>query len=247
MTNLLKLTNICVYSKRGFRLSDVSLEINKGDKIALIGNSGAGKSTLIEVANGSIVPNKGEIFFCNIPISELSIRNRRKIGTIWQDLRLIEQLNTNQNINSGALGSHGLFWAIRNLLASIETEENEKYLELVNLPKDLLNQPIASLSGGQRQRVAIARVIKQNPDLLLADEPLSALDPKIGSKILNLLTALESEKLSVLLNHQAIMLTLHNPEKLNHFNRVIGLVNGKIVIDNKTSEINTSEIMSLYG
>ena len=93
--------------------------------------------------------------WCGRPYQQLSRRQRRQIGTLWQDLRLVEELSVIQNINSGALGRHGLIWAIRNLLGTLDQTTCLALLHQVKLEPELLEQPVRELSGGQRQRVAL--------------------------------------------------------------------------------------------
>ncbi len=246
MKKLLSLKKIDLYNGNSTRLLDINLNIYQGEKIALIGKSGSGKSSLISIANGSLNPTNGEVCYCNVPLNKLTRNQKRKIGTIWQDLRLIEQMNTSQNINAGALGSHGLVWAIRNIIGPLQRQENRKYLDLVNLPKELIDQPIKGLSGGQRQRLALARVFRQNPRILLADEPFSALDPKLTIKILKLLTNLGEQNYRKVINYESILVSFHRPEFIQHFDRVIGIEQGRIILDKKTGDVTDSEIMNIY-
>ena len=120
MTKLLELKNISHRSKGSIRVKDINLTINQGEKIALIGKSGSGKSTLISIANGSLIPNKGDVIWKGFHINNISNIESSKIGTIWQDLSLIEELNVAQNINCGALGKHNFIWALKNLLGVID-------------------------------------------------------------------------------------------------------------------------------
>ena len=109
MTKLLELKNISLKNKDNFRVKDISLTINEGEKVALIGKSGSGKSTLISIANGSLMPTTGNVLWKEQNIKNISKRESTNIGTIWQDLSLIEELNVAQNINSGALGKNNFF------------------------------------------------------------------------------------------------------------------------------------------
>ena len=116
MTKLLELKNISLYTKKNIRLKDINSAINQGEKVALIGKSGSGKSTLISIANGSLIPNEGDVIWKGSHINSISNIESLKIGTIWQNLSLIEELNVAQNINCGALGKHNFIWALKNLL-----------------------------------------------------------------------------------------------------------------------------------
>ena len=112
MTKLLELKDISLYDKTITRLKSINLTIYQGEKIALIGKSGSGKSTLISIANGSLLPTKGNVMWKGRNIINISRRESTNIGTIWQELSLIEELNVAQNINCGVLGKHSFIWAL---------------------------------------------------------------------------------------------------------------------------------------
>ena len=102
------------------RLEPLDLRITAGERVALLGASGAGKTTLLNLANGSLKPDQGRVQWRGQPIRTLPRRRRMEIGTLWQDLRLIEELTVSRNVNAGALGRHSLFWALRNLLQPLD-------------------------------------------------------------------------------------------------------------------------------
>ena len=151
MTAVLELHQACL----GQRLQPISLTLRADQHVVLLGASGAGKTTLLKLCNGSLNPDAGSVHWCGQPHQHLSRRQRRRIGTLWQDLRLVEELSVIQNINSGALGRHGLLWALRNLLGALDQDTCLALMHQVNLDPELLEQPIRELSGGQRQRVAL--------------------------------------------------------------------------------------------
>ena len=177
MNKLLELNNISLNNKDIFRVKDISLTINEGEKVALIGRSGSGKSTLISIANGSLMPTTGNVLWKAQNIKDISKRESTNIGTIWQDLSLIEELNVAQNINSGALGKNSFLWALKNLLGIIDVKLCQECLSAVNLSKETIYSFTSKLSGGQKQRIAIARLLRQQPEIILGDEPFSNLDP----------------------------------------------------------------------
>jgi len=244
VTKLLELKNISLYSKKNIRLKDINLTVSQGEKIALIGKSGSGKSTLISVANGSLIPNEGDVMWKGFHINDISNSELKKIGTIWQNLHLIEELNVAQNINCGALGKHNFIWALKNLLGILDKKLCQECLEAVSLPQKIIYSYVSKLSGGQQKRIAIARLLRQEPDIILGDEPFSNLDPLLSKNILNLFIN-QKNYLSIKIP-ETILISLHQINLINNFNRVIGLKDGEIVIDREIKNINQSELDWLF-
>ena len=244
MRKLLELVNVSIKNKEKIRVEDINLKINKNEKIALVGKSGSGKSTLISIANGSLLPTTGNVFWKGRVINTNSNRELSNIGTIWQDLFLIEELNVAQNINCGALGKHNLFWSLRNLFGSIEEELCKTCLNSVQLSEELMYSQLSKLSGGQRKRVAIARLLRQEPEIVLADEPFSSLDPLLSKKILELFK--NRKQIDSIRIPKTLLISLHQTELINNFDRVIGLKDGRIALDNPVKETTSSQINSLY-
>ena len=244
MNNLLELKNITHYGKDKTRLKNVSLTVNQGEKIALIGKSGSGKSTLISIANGSLKPNEGDVMWKGCNIKNISKGESSNIGTIWQDLYLIDELNIAQNINCGALGKNNFIWALKNLIGIIDKKLCQECLEAVYLPRETIYSYINKLSGGQKKRIAIARLLRQEPELALGDEPFSNLDPMLSKDILNLL--LNKKNYHNIKIPETILISLHQLDLINNFNRVIGLKGGEIVIDSLIKDITKSELDFIF-
>tara|TARA_B100001250_G_scaffold320622_1_gene283544 strand:- start:296 stop:1030 length:735 start_codon:yes stop_codon:yes gene_type:complete len=240
VTKLLELKNISLYSKENIRVKDINLSVNQGEKIAIIGKSGSGKSTLISIANGSLTPSEGNVMWKGGHINGISKSESSNIGTIWQDLYLIEELNVAQNINCGALGKNNFIWALKNLLGIIDREFCQECLAAVSLPKKTIYSYTNKLSGGQKKRIAIARLLRQEPEILLGDEPFSNLDPLLSKNILNLL--INHKKYLSIEIPGTVLISLHQIDLINNFNRVIGLKDGEIVIDQPTQDIKKSEL-----
>jgi phosphonate transport system ATP-binding protein len=231
---LLELRRVTVAGRGAPRLEAVDLLIAPGERVALLGASGAGKSTLLAVANGLLTPSQGSVLWHGEhPARSRRLRNRQqaRIGTLWQDLRLIEELTVQQNLNAGRLAAWGWPRALLNLLVPLETRANAAVLQRVELSAELLSQPVGALSGGQRQRLAIARLLRQAPLLLLADEPLASLDPRLASALLQLLLAEAAPP-------RALLLSLHRPDLLAGFDRVIGLRQGRLQFDAPAAALN---------
>ncbi len=239
----LELRQITVPGRARPRLDRVSLAIGCGERVALLGASGAGKSSLLAVANGQLVPASGSLRWLGSPPARPGRTRRRqqaRIGTLWQDLRLIEELSVQQNLNSARLAVWGWPRALLNLLWPLESDANRDALAQVDLGAELLGQPVAALSGGQRQRVAIARLLRQDPELLLADEPLASLDPRLASEVLQLLLDQATPR-------RALLLSLHRPDLLVGFDRAIGLRQGQVLFDQPASAVGPADLEALYG
>ncbi len=240
---LLELTDIQVPGRGVPRLDAVSLTVSAGERVALLGASGAGKSSLIAVANGLLTPEAGSVRWQGEAPSR-SRRRRRlqqaRIGTLWQDLRLIEELTVQQNLNAGRLAHWGWPRAMLNLLLPLESDACAAALRGVGLDPALLDQPVSALSGGQRQRVAIARLLRQEAQLLLADEPLASLDPRLAAEVLELLLRQGEAP-------RALLLSLHRPDLLAGFDRAIGLRDGRVLFDGPVAALNAATLKELYG
>jgi phosphonate transport system ATP-binding protein len=243
LTSLLTLQDITVRGRCHPRLDGVSLRIAPGERVALLGPSGAGKSTLLAVANGLLEPDHGQVLWQEEPRARGARARRRqqaRIGTLWQDLRLIEELTVQQNLNAARLAAWGWPRALMNLLLPLDTTACAAVLQRLDLDPALLNQPVSALSGGQRQRVALARLLRQEPLLLLADEPLASLDPRLATDLLNLLLELASPP-------RGLLLSLHRPDLLGGFDRVVGLRAGRLVFDQRSTSLHRAQLEGLYA
>ncbi|MFM7548809.1 MAG: ATP-binding cassette domain-containing protein [Cyanobacteriota bacterium] len=241
---VLELESIQVAGRSSPRLDGVTLILRAGERVALIGPSGAGKSTLLAVANGLITPSGGAVRWQGERPARTGSHRRRhqqaRIGTLWQDLRLIEELSVQQNINAAKLAFWGWPRALLNLLLPLDTGACAALLERLDLDPALLNQPVAALSGGQRQRVALARLLRQDPLLLLADEPLASLDPRLADDLLALLLQQATPP-------RALLLSLHRPDLLGGFDRVLGLRQGRVVLDSPPDTLTAAGLEALYA
>ncbi len=204
----------------------LTLECQPSEKVALIGPSGAGKTSLLRLASGVLLPNGGEVYSLGQCFANLRGRDRRRlrrrVGMLYQDDNLVPGLRVAHNVLMGRLGHWGTLRALLSLVWPQEIERAEQALRRVELGDRLWEHP-DNLSGGQRQRVAIARLIVQEPDLLLADEPASALDPRLGRRVLQLLMDLAQAQ------QAALIVSLHRLELVDAgFDRVVALRDGRL-------------------
>lgn len=224
-------------------LADVDLEVLAGERVAVLGASGAGKSTLLSLLGGSVPPTSGSVELFGEDLPRLTGARRRqlqrRIGTISQRLTLVEQVRVLHNVNAGRLADWNTFRALGSLLWPRGLEEVREALERVELGW-ALNERTERLSGGERQRVAIARLLVQGPELVLADEPVSSLDPVRAADVLALLG---DESLA-----RTLVVSLHQPVLAQeHCTRAIGLREGRVVFDVPTSELAQPELHELYA
>lgn len=225
-------------------LTKITLGIQAGERIALIGPSGAGKSTLLALLNGSLFPMQGSVKILGKETRTLSARALREvqsqIGTIHQQFHLIESLRVIHNVNAGHLGKWSFVKAVTSLIHPLEVETAQRALAQVGIAEKMLERT-DSLSGGQLQRVALARVLVQNPIAILADEPISNLDPERGREIMELLRELCNAF------DKTLVVSLHAIEfAQTHFQRVIGLRHGAVLFDVPAYRLTQDKIDSLY-
>jgi len=223
---------------------NINLQIRAGERVALVGPSGAGKSTLINLLNGTLLPTQGELYVLGQNLARLSpgaLRQvQRQIGTIYQQFHLVNNLRVIHNVNAGHLGRWSFLKAVISLVWPLQVPTAAKALAQVGIPEKLY-EPTSQLSGGQQQRVAIARVLVQQPQAILADEPISSLDPERSREIMDLLRNLSRQ------TEKTLVSSLHDIDfARSHFERVVGLREGAILFDTSPAEITQSKIKALY-
>ena len=181
----------------------------------------------------------------NESFEELDRKQKSKITTIWQDLRLIEDLSAEQNVNCGLLAENNFYFAFKNLLNISSFKKAHKYMKLCRLHTSIYDKKIRKLSGGQKQRVAIARSLIQESNILLADEPFNNLDPKLITTIKNLL--LENvDKNKTKKSPKTALVALHRLDLLNDFDKVIGIRDGKIFFNIKRNNLKKIHLEKIY-
>ena len=233
------------YNTGELALQGVTLEIPKGQVLALIGPSGAGKSTLIRCVNRLVQPTSGSVVLKGTELTKLSSsalrKARRRMGMIFQEYALVERLTVMENVLSGRLGYVGFWRSYFRKFPSADIQEAYRLLDRVGL-KHMADKRADELSGGQRQRVGICRALIQNPDLLLVDEPTASLDPKTSRQIMRLIQELCSERgLTAIINIHDVFLAQMFSQ------RVVGLELGSVVYDGKPEGLTPEVLTRIYG
>ena len=226
-------------------LEAIDLSIQPGEQVCLIGPSGAGKSSLLGLMNGRLAATSGAVLLDGKNLGELSEKNlkqvRSSIAWVPQDLGLVPNLRVNQNVACGRAARKGLAGLLKSLLVmgKGEKEEIAALLKRVGIKEKIFTR-VDHLSGGQRQRVAIARALYQDPQLILADEPVSAVDPERAKSLVELLTNLAREE------KKTLVMSLHDVGLARRFfDRVIGMREGRIVLDGRPDDIGVEELYRL--
>jgi len=227
-------------------LEGVSLSVQKGEVMAILGSSGAGKTTLFRLLNATLLPTSGSIRVDGRELGAMSTgdlrRTRRRIGTIYQKHNLVPSLTALENTLCGCLGRWSLVQTVRSILspAKGDVEQALHALELVELA-DKRNARADELSGGQQQRLAIARVLMQKPEVILADEPVASLDPALTDGIMSLLIRVGSE------GNRTLVVSMHKVGLAReYFPRVIGLRGGSVFFDRPPAEVDENLLQDLY-
>ena len=214
---MLSLVNAEVRYQGGVALHDINLTIQSGEKIALIGRSGSGKSTLLR------------LIYESLP---------EKTALVPQDEGLVETLSVFHNVYMGRLNAHSSFYNLINLIRPFKARvaEVDAILERVQL-QDKCSDLVKQLSGGQRQRTAVARSLYQGGELLLADEPVSAVDELQAGRLLHILST----------EFSTLIVALHDTQlALAHCTRVIGLDGGRVVLDEPSNNLSATDLTRLY-
>ena len=227
-------------------LRGLSLDIAEAGVVAIIGPSGTGKSTLIRCINRLVDPTEGQILFRGVDMAQLKGRAlreaRRHIGMVFQEYNLVERLSVIENVLCGRLGSLPLW---RPLLRRFEPQDIEQAFDLlasVGLDAEFATRRADALSGGQRQRVGIARALMQAPDLILADEPTSSLDPRTAVEIMELLAGVAQSR------HMPVVMNIHNVELARRYAcRIIGMSKGEVVFDGAPEALRDDDLTAIYG
>ena len=234
-----------VYDNGVVGLKNVSLQIEQGEFVCIIGLSGAGKSTLLRCINRLNDITEGEILINEKSLTKANSKEvrkiRRKIGMIFQQFNLVKKNTVQKNVLTGMLGYYNGLQTLLGLFSKEDYERVNKALERVHL-FDKLKVRSDSLSGGQQQRVSIARTIVQEAEIILADEPVSALDPITSKTVMG-----DFKELNESLN-RTVIINIHYVDLARQYaKRIIGMRAGEIVFDGPASEATNEKLNEIYG
>ena len=226
-------------------LRDVSFSVKAGEFVGILGKSGSGKSTLMRCINRLVEPSSGKVFFDEEEVTGVSPKRlrelRKKTGMIFQQYNLIPRYSVQLNTLMGRLASTSSITSMMNYFSDEDVVHSRQVLDRLSLSDKYFHRS-EELSGGQQQRVGLARALMQEPELILADEPVSSLDPASSRQIMELLAEFnEKDGVTILCN-------LHLPALAQEFgSRILVLSEGQIVYDGPAGNLNEVELNSLYA
>jgi phosphonate transport system ATP-binding protein len=243
---MLQIQNLTkIYEGGVLALDKVSFDVPKGQFTAVIGLSGSGKSTLLRCINRLIDPTSGEIIWNGANITAASQdelrRIRRKIGMVFQHFNLVHRSSVITNVLGGRLGYVNPAWSLLNRFPKKDIEKALQQLERVGIA-DKAQYRADELSGGQQQRVGIARAMMQDPEIILADEPVASLDPVLAHSIMQYLEQINQQE------GVTVLCSLHFLDLVHRYaDRVVALNEGRLVFDGLPAEIDDLKFKEIYG
>lgn len=239
---MLRLENISKTYGGGVQaLKGVSFNAEPGEFIVILGQSGSGKSTLMRCINRLVEPTGGKVFLDGQEVTGAGPRQlrtiRRKIGMIFQDYNLVKRSSALANALAGRLGYVSPWASLLNYFPRSEKERAREKFERMGMG-DKVYQRAGTLSGGQQQRVGVVRALMQNPALILADEPVSSLDPASARSIMETLREINVR------DGVTIICNLHLPHLAREFGRrIIGLRKGVVVFDGPPESLKDDQVI----
>lgn len=233
-----------VYDNGTVGLKDINLKIPRGQFVVIVGLSGAGKSTLLRTINRMHDVTSGNILINGESIIDLKGKDlrklRRKIGMIFQNFNLVKRSTVKRNVLSGRVGYYPTW---KSILGIYSKKDQQKVIDALKQVKmlDKIYAKANELSGGQQQRVAIARALMQDPEIMLADEPIASLDPFTTKAVMDELKTLNQDYgITVLVNLHSVSLAMQ------YADRIVGLRAGELVYDKLIDDVAETDFDSIY-
>lgn len=243
---MLRVENLTkVYDDGTVALRDVSFEVPDGQFLAIIGLSGSGKSTLLRCINRLVEPTAGRVLWNDVDVTAATQEDlrliRRRIGMVFQHFNLVHRSKVITNVLAGRLGYVNPVLAVVNRFPRADVAKGMKQLQRVGL-SEKAKARADELSGGQQQRVGIARAMMQDPQMILADEPVASLDPVLAHSIMQYLELINDE------DDVTILCSLHFLDLVHRYaDRAIALNQGELVFDGAPQEIDDARFKDIYG
>ncbi len=234
-----------IYEGGVLALDNVSFSVEQGEFLAVIGLSGSGKSTLLRCINRLVEPTEGQILWNGVDITEASqdelLRIRRKIGMVFQHFNLVTRSKVLTNVLAGRLGYVNSAMSLVHRFPQSDIDMAFKQMERVGIT-DQAHKRADELSGGQQQRVGIARAMVQEPEMILADEPVASLDPVLAHSIMQHLEQINKE------DGATVLCSLHFLDLVHEYaNRAIALNDGILMFDGTPEAIDDEKFKEIYG
>ena len=246
MTAILKIDRLSkTYDNGTCALREISFSVEPGEFVVVLGKSGSGKSTLMRCINRLVEPTSGRIFLDGEEVTGATPSRlralRKKIGMIFQQYNLIPRYSVQTNALMGRLAWTSSVASLMNCFSAEDVERSRQVIDRLGLSEKYFDRS-QNLSGGQQQRVGLARALMQGPELILADEPVSSLDPATSQQIMKLLAEINDK------DGVTLLCNLHLPALAREFgSRILALSEGRIIYDGPAGALSEEELNSLYA
>jgi phosphonate transport system ATP-binding protein len=243
---MLEVKNLTKIYEGGVKALDkVNFKVEQGEFLAVIGLSGSGKSTLLRCINRLIEPTDGQIIWNGVDITEASQdemrRIRRKMGMVFQHFNLVSRSKVITNVLAGRLGYVNPMMSLANRFPHEDLEKAFQEMDRVGIANQA-HKRADELSGGQQQRVGIARAMMQDPEMILADEPVASLDPVLAHSIMQYLEQINTDE------GVMVICSLHFLDLVHRYaDRAIALNEGKLMFDGSPKDIDDVKFKEIYG
>jgi phosphonate transport system ATP-binding protein len=237
-STILRLKDVRLSAGKREILKGLSISVNRGDAVTIMGPNGSGKTTLLKVALGLLKPSAGELYF--FEEKNISNKNRKFLGYIPQNLALINERDVFSNIIVGAIRRMPSWRSLFSIYPKEITHEAYKIMNMLGISQ-LARSKVKTLSGGEKQRVAIARTIIQKPSIIFADEITASLDFRTAAEVMDILTSIKNK------TNAALVMTHHNPEIARKYSKRICIMqNGKMLKEILPSDLDMEHLANLY-